>query len=116
MHWRFKEQYSLEQRKQEAASILIKYPDRVPVVVQRAPHSSIGDLDKHKFLVPFEVTVAQFMWILRQRLRLNPNKAIYLFINRSLPQSSALIGELYAEYHDEDGFMYVMFSGENTFG
>ena len=57
------------------------------MVVQRAPRSSLVDLEKHKFLVPFEVTIAQFMWILRQRLTLSPNRAIYLFVNRTLPQS-----------------------------
>jgi hypothetical protein len=110
MHWKFKEAYTLgkltktyynrdshcssnrllfrtEQRKKESRQILQKYPDRIPVVVQRAPKSSLVDLDKHKFLVPYEVTIAQFMWILRQRLTLSPNKAIYLFVNRTLPQS-----------------------------
>lgn len=53
------------------------------VIVQKAPHTNLLDLDKHKFLVPYDVTVAQFMWILRQRLTLSPNKAIYLFVNRT---------------------------------
>ncbi|RWS29213.1 hypothetical protein B4U80_09264 [Leptotrombidium deliense] len=86
------------------------------VIVQKAPHSSISDLDKHKFLVPYEVTVAQFIWILRQRLKLDPRKAIYLFVNRTLPQSSALMGEIYYQCQEDDGFLYVIFSGENTFG
>lgn len=79
--------FTLEQRKRESRQILLKYPDRVPVVVQRAPNSALVDLDKHKFLVPYEVTVAQFMWILRQRLTLGHNKAIYIFVNKTLPQS-----------------------------
>jgi GABA(A) receptor-associated protein len=116
MQWKFKETYTLEQRQQESSSILHKYPDRVPVVVQKAQHSNLMDLDKHKFLVPFDVTVAQFMWILRQRLVLSSNKAIYLFLNKTLPQSSSLMGELYTQFKDEDGFLYVMYSGESTFG
>lgn len=82
--------FNLDQRKKESRQILSKYPDRVPVVVQKAPNSNLTDLDKHKFLVPYEVTVAQFMWILRQRLTLSPAKAIYVFINRTLPQSRYL--------------------------
>lgn len=31
-------------------------------------------------------------------------------------QNSALIGELYQQFRDEDGFIYIMYSGENTFG
>jgi len=30
--------------------------------------------------------------------------------------SSASVGEVYEEHRDEDGFLYVQFSGENTFG
>ncbi|RWS08332.1 GABA receptor type A-associated protein-like protein [Dinothrombium tinctorium] len=56
------------------------------------------------------------MWILRQRLKLDARKAIYLFVNKTLPQSSSLMGEIYCQYHEEDGFLYVLFSGENTFG
>ncbi|KAH7982984.1 hypothetical protein HPB52_008517 [Rhipicephalus sanguineus] len=26
------------------------------------------------------------------------------------------MGDLYATYHDDDGFLYLAYSGENTFG
>lgn len=55
------------------------------------------------------MTIAQFIWVLRQRLQLGKNKAIYLFVNKTLPQSSALVGEVYNQHHDEDGFVYCKF-------
>lgn len=105
-----------EERKAEAQAVLRKYPDRVPMIVQRAPRSTITELMMCKFLVPREVTVAQFIWILRQRLKLNADKAVYLFVQRTLPQSSAVLGELYDQCRDADGFLYAMYSGESTFG
>ena len=33
-----------------------------------------------------------------------------------VPHSSASMGSIYAEHKDEDGFLYVAYSGENTFG
>jgi len=30
--------------------------------------------------------------------------------------NSASVGEVYEEHKDEDGFLYVQYSGENTFG
>jgi len=30
--------------------------------------------------------------------------------------NSASVGEVYEEHRDEDGFLYVQYSGENTFG
>ncbi|XP_076339004.1 gamma-aminobutyric acid receptor-associated protein-like 2 isoform X3 [Tachypleus tridentatus] len=113
---KFKEKYSFEQRKKEAANVRTKYPDRIPVVVERDPGSTIPTVDKHRFLVPDDISVAHFMWIIRKRIQLAPEKAIFLFIDRMLPQSSATMGEIYREHSEEDGFLYIIYSGESTFG
>ena len=39
-----------------------------------------------------------------------------LILALPLSLASALIGELYQQFRDEDGFIYIMYSGENTFG
>ncbi|XP_064467376.1 gamma-aminobutyric acid receptor-associated protein-like 2 [Ornithodoros turicata] len=116
MRFRFKEQFTPEQRKQEAETILQKYPQRIPVIVERAPNSHIPAIDKQKFLVPSDITVAQFLWIVRKRIQLSPERALFVFVGRLMPQSSLSMGDLYGTYHDEDGFLYLAYSGENTFG
>ena len=40
----------------------------------------------------------------------------YITNNEPFDSLSALIGELYSQHKDEDGFIYIMYSGENTFG
>ena len=72
---------------QESTKIRTKYPDRVPVVVEKAPRSDIQDIDKRKFLVPNDISVAQFMYIIRRRIQLPPEKAIFLFVGKVLPQT-----------------------------
>lgn len=116
MKWAFKEEHSLDSRCQESVKIRNKYPDRIPVVVEKAPRSSIQDIDKRKFLVPSDLTVAQFMYIIRKRIQLPPEKAMFLFVNKVLPATSATMGSIYEESKDEDGFLYIAYSGENTFG
>jgi len=116
MKWAFKEEHSLENRCQESSKIRSKYPDRIPVIVEKAARSTIQDIDKRKFLVPADLTVAQFMYIIRKRIQLPPEKAMFLFVNRVLPATSATIGTIYEEHKDEDGFLYIAYSGENTFG
>lgn len=74
-------------RAKESAKIRAKYPDRIPVIVEKAPNSQIQDIDKRKFLVPSDISVAQFMWIIRRRIQLAAEKAIFLFIKKVLPQS-----------------------------
>ncbi|KAK3085688.1 hypothetical protein FSP39_007242 [Pinctada imbricata] len=86
------------------------------VIVEKDPKSHIQDIDKRKFLVPNDISVAQFMWIIRKRIQLPSEKAIFLFVGKVLPQSSASMGQVYEEHKDEDGFLYIAYSGENTFG
>lgn len=116
MKWKFKEMHPFVERKKESEKIRAKYPDRIPVIVEKALGSNIQEIDKRKYLVPSDISIAQFMWIIRQRIQLSPEKAIFLFVGKVLPQSSANISEIYEEHKDPDGFLYVCFSGENTFG
>ncbi|CAH8590514.1 unnamed protein product [Schistosoma intercalatum] len=87
MNFKFKETHTFEQRQQDSSKIKAKYPNRVPVVVERHRHSQIPDIDKHKFLVPDDVTVAQFMWIIRKRIDISSEKALFLFVEKNMPQT-----------------------------
>ncbi|MBZ3870053.1 Chymotrypsinogen B2, partial [Sciurus carolinensis] len=86
------------------------------VIVEKVSGSQIVDIDKRKYLVPSDITVAQFMWIIRKRIQLPSEKAIFLFVDKTVPQSSLTMVQLYEKEKDEDGFLYVAYSGENTFG
>lgn len=116
MKFKFKEEHTLEHRRLESGKIRTKYPERIPVIVEKDPKSHIASIDKRKFLVPSDISVAQFMWIIRKRIQLPSEKAIFLFVGKVLPQSSASMGQIYEEHKDEDGFLYIAYSGENTFG
>jgi GABA(A) receptor-associated protein len=112
----FKKQYSLDQRREEAVRIKQKYLDRIPVIVEKDIDSKIVDIDKRKFLVPGELTLGQFVYVIRKRIKLSPNESIFLFVNNVLPSGTTLMSKLYEEYKDEDEFLYIKYSGENTFG
>merc|ERR1711939_661462 len=102
--------------KQEAGRIREKYPDRIPVIVEKADKSDIVDIDKKKYLVPSDLTVGQFVYVIRKRIKLSPEKAIFIFVNNVLPPTAALMSSIYEDHKDDDGFLYVTYSGENTFG
>ena len=114
----YKEEHPLEKRKAESAKIRSKYPDRVPVICERSVNGSsdIPDIDKKKYLVPVDLTVGQFHYVVRKRIQLLPEKALFLFCNNSIPPNASLISTVYEEHKDEDGFLYLQYSGESTFG
>ncbi len=102
----------------EAKKILAKFPGRIPALVTRATGvaADIPDLPKSKFLVPGNLTVGQFIFIIRKQLTMPPEKALFIFVNNTLPTSSMLMSELYATYKDRDGFLRVIYTSESTFG
>jgi len=112
----FQQEHPLEKRQAEALRIRDKYPDRIPVIVERAERSDIPDIDKKKYLVPADLTVGSFVYVIRKRIKLSPEKAIFIFVNNVLPPTAALMSSIYEEHKNDDGFLYITYSGENTFG
>merc|ERR1711976_271467 len=99
-----------------ANKILSKYPDRIPVIVEKAPKSDVPEIDKKKYLVPNDITVGKFIYEIKKHMKLPPEKAIFLFVNNVYPQTAQLMSIIYDRFKDEDGFLYITYSGENTFG
>lgn len=112
----FKSKFPFEKRKSEADRIMKKYPDRIPVIVEKRGSSDIATIDKNKYLVPKDITVGQFVYVIRKRIKLTPEQAIFIFVNNTLPATSQQISEVYQEHKDSDGFVYLEYSGESTFG
>ena len=112
----YKQDHPFDKRSAEAARIREKYPDRIPVICEKDPRSDIPPVDKRKYLIPMDLTVGQFVYVIRKRIRLSPEKAIFIFVNGVLPPTAALMSAVYEEHKDADGFLYIQYSGENTFG
>ena len=80
----FKNKYSFESRKSESKRIMERYPDRIPIIVEKSKNSDIKEIDKKKYLVPRDLTVGQFIFVIRKRIDLSSEQAIYIFINNKL--------------------------------
>ena len=112
----FKQSKEFHVRVNESNKIKESHPDRIPIIVEPSLNSTLPALDKKKYLVPKEVSVGQFIFVIRSRINLKPEEAIFLFVNNVLPPTAQNMGEIYMEHQDPDGFLYVTYTGENTFG
>lgn len=116
----FKKANNLEKRKQMFRRCAQKYPTRIAIICEKASQAGndVPSMNSSKFLVEKDSTVAQFMANLRTRMTLKPAQALFLFIgsNNVIPPCTARIEDLYEKNRDEDGFLYFVYSGENTFG
>ena len=66
--------------------------------------NQIFDRIKTKYLVPFDLTVGQFMLVLRKRMKLPSEQAIFLFVDGIIPSSNVLVQDLYHQHRDLDVF------------
>ena len=113
----FKKKHSFESRKKESSKIMTKYTDRIPIIVTKDPKSALKAMDKEKFLTPQDLTLGQFMYVIRKRINLDEGQSLFIFAKDSVmvPTASTL-GSLYEEHKDEDGFLYLVYCSENVFG
>jgi len=113
----FKKKFDFNTRLNESTKIREKFPNRIPVICEKIKNvKDLPDIDKNKYLVPTDLTVGQFMYVIRKRLKMPAEAALFLFVHGNIPPSSELMFSLYEEMKDTDGFLYVHYSKENTFG
>lgn len=113
----FKARSTFEERSLESLRIRERFPGRIPIIVERSGRSTdIPLIDKNKFLAPGDLNVSQFIHVVRRRMQLSSEVALFIFVGNTLPTTGTLLRELYATYGEPDGFLYMLYSGENTFG
>mmetsp|Transcript_59304 Transcript_59304/g.171349 ORF Transcript_59304/g.171349 Transcript_59304/m.171349 type:complete len:119 (+) Transcript_59304:76-432(+) len=109
-----------EKRCAEARRILSKYPDRIPVICEKAERCDLPDIDKKKFLVPATMLCGEFKYIVHKHLNqtspIAADQTIYLFVGTTSPKTGGLMSEIYEQHKSDDGFLYITYSAENTLG
>eukprot|EP00013_Stygamoeba_regulata_P027611 CAMPEP_0177655088 /NCGR_PEP_ID=MMETSP0447-20121125/14743_1 /TAXON_ID=0 /ORGANISM="Stygamoeba regulata, Strain BSH-02190019" /LENGTH=123 /DNA_ID=CAMNT_0019158909 /DNA_START=66 /DNA_END=437 /DNA_ORIENTATION=- len=113
----YKESLSFRRRLEASKKVREAYPDRVPVIVEKHLNSTLPDISVKKFLVPADIPIAKFLCEVKKHIPITPEQSVFLFVgNNTIPPSGSLMEEVYAQHVDEDGMLYITYSGENVFG
>lgn len=99
----------------EIKQIRQKHPDRIPVKIILHKDCSFT-LTKLKYLVPNDLTYGQFLYVIRNRIKLPESKALFMFFNDELPKQTDNMTYIYDTHKSKDGFLRATISEENTFG
>jgi len=108
---------SLQERIEHSARLLKKYPDRIPLIIEKSKHVT---LDNYKYLLPNTITASTFMNIIKKKINIAYTQALFTFIKSNneyvlIPMNETM-DIVYDLYKQDDGFLYIRFGIENTFG
>lgn len=113
----FQSFHTLNWREETSKKIRGKYKNKIPCIV--FPFENVAGnppIDKTQFLVQKEVLLGSFLQVIKKRLVMKPSDALFLFIDKKIPIMTKSLGEIYEEMADVDGFLYIEYSIESTFG
>lgn len=107
-----------EKRKSVSNTLRIQHPDHIPIIIGRAEIINTPAISKNKFLAPQEIIFGKFIHEIRKNIpNLDPTLSLFFFVGDNiLVPNSISLNELYNRYKDQDGFLYITYSSENTFG
>lgn len=113
----FKKKKTLQERQQESAKLRQAHPDRVPLIVDSCSGRD-PELENKKYLVPVTLTFGQLFYTLRKRMKpLQAEQAVFFYTdNNAVVPQNLLLSQIYQEHVDEDGFLYLFYTLESTFG
>ena len=104
---------SLDERIEMSGKIKYKYSERVPIIVDCKDNINI---DKNKYIVPKDLTMAQFIFIIKKRINVTQEQSVFFICNNSLLMNTETLESIYENNKEPDGFLYVVLSLENTYG
>ena len=111
----YKDRYPFDVRLTESSRLKMQYPDRVPVIIEfdKVIHKNIK---KERFLVPTDLTMGQFMFVIRNQLRLEPAEAIFFICRNTQLPNTYIFSEIHEKYAEKCGHVFMRVYKENTFG
>lgn len=114
----YKEKKTFAQRVKDIQKVHAKYPGKIPVIVERfKKEKQLPLLSRTKFLIPDHLTVGYIIMQIRRMLQLNPTQAVFLLVNqRSMASQTMTMSQLYNQEKDPDGFLYIVYASQETFG
>ncbi len=117
---------TLEQRKEQFLKLTTKNPNHLPIRIRNAPDGPLPEGFPSKFLIPKDFTGGQLLSEIRNRIKLEPEAALFLMIDKGknrdkiteavLLSNVELVSQIVKQWAQEDGFLYLIASQENVFG
>jgi hypothetical protein len=107
----------LEDRQKQSFRLIKRFPGKYPIIIDRANRST-PKIDKNKFIIHGDTCISELMILLRKKINLSPAEGIFMFCDDNIVSGNMTISQLHhlSGLKRNDGFTYILYSLENTFG
>lgn len=88
------------------------------IILERSPKErNLEELKRKKFLVPEDMPLIHFQGIIRRRLNISPEKALFFLINAdTLVSLTRQMDEIFRDYKAQDGCLHIFYASQDCFG
>lgn len=118
MEFQYKKQFSLEERKKTSNFLLVKNPNKIPIIIEKDPKCKLEPIEKTKFLVQKDFTANHFMKMIRAYMKIPDQEALFLTAKGkySITGEKSML-QIYKDFKDkQDGFLYIAYTTELVYG
>ena len=108
----------LEERKEKLEKLLTKNPNKIPIIFEKHKDSKLRiENQDAKFISTKNIKLSEFTRQLRDMWKLKEDASVFFSCgNKAILNQDSLIGDLYDQYKDEDGYLYIQYREVETFG
>lgn len=112
----FQKDFTFEERCEKYRIIHEKHQTNLIPIICEYDVNLISGKAYGKFLIWKGFQLGQLIEVVRKRIKLQPDEAIFLLINNRMVSLSLSIENIYEQYKDADNFLYIRCTKENVFG
>ncbi|CAD8133239.1 unnamed protein product [Paramecium octaurelia] len=112
----FQNTRSFDERKNESDNCKQLYPNDVLVVVEQLNRSKLPRQNFIKFKMPNTMTIMNVLQYIKSKIKLSQYDSINLYCGKILLRIDQTLKELYHQFKDLDGFLYINYIEMNSFG
>ncbi len=103
---------SADARRKAVTRVLLKHPGHVPMEVV----FDSMKLPRKRYLLKPDMTVGQFMAVLRDRRVVKPCDGLFMMFGTVMPPVTASMNDMHSQHQDEAGMLVCTVCRERTFG
>ena len=108
----------LAERKQRLERLASKNPEKIPIIFEKHRNSKMtAGAEDSKFISTRNIKLGEFTKQLRDMWKLKEDTSLFFSCgDRTVLKADVLIGDLYDQYKEEDGYLYIQYREVETFG